>query len=456
MFLTFLGIVATVTILIGLNALYVAAEFATVASRKTRVRQMAQEGNTFAQMILPIMESPQALDRYVAACQIGITISSLVLGAFGQNYLAGLLVVPFTAVANTLGENWFTTNISPDLVAALIILLLITSLQVVLGELLPKSIAIQFPEEVALLLTVPMRVSLFFLHPFIRLFNGSGNLILRLLGQEHVEGHARIHSPQEIEILVTESHQGGLLDADERQMLRNAFRLRDLTARQIMVHRTSLVSAPLSMSVADLLKLSLEKGKSRIPVYEGDLDNIRGFVHFKDVFRLHLRGDTSLQEVVRTAVYVPEAMPAADVWEQLQQKRQYLCIVFDEYGGTAGLITQEDLIEEIFGEVLDESDVEGALMYIGERGLRRLRGDLLVSDVNEYLGLQLPNEADTLSGLVINELGRPPELGDVVQIGTTQLRVEALRDLGVGEISIDDPRLKGKDVAVNEWEVPHE
>ncbi len=456
MFLPLIGILTTVTILISFNALYVAAEFATVSSRKTRVRQMASEGNTLAKILLPIMEDGQALDRYIAACQIGITISSLMLGAFGQNYLAALLVEPFTAVANALGENWLTNSLSPNLFATLIVLFLITSLQVVLGELLPKSIAIQFPEQVALLLTLPMRISLVLLHPLILLFNGSGNLILRLVGQEHIEGHGHIHSAQEIEILVTESHAGGFLDAGERQMLRNAFRLRDLTARQIMVHRTSLISAPLDMSVADLLALSIETGKSRIPVYEGDLDNIKGFVHFKDAFRLHMRGETQLGEVVRTAVYVPEAMPAANVWEQLQEKRQYLCFVFDEFGGTAGIITQEDLIEEIFGEVLDEYDFEDALMYIGERGLRRLRGDLLVNDVNEYLGLTLPDEVDTLSGLVISELGRPPELGDVVQIGTTRLRVEALRDLGVGEVSIDDPSLTGRDVAVSEWEVPRE
>lgn len=456
MLTSLLFIVTVVTILISFNALYVAAEFATVSSRKTRVRQMATEGNTLAKILLPIMEDGQALDRYVAACQIGITISSLVLGAFGQNYLAALLVGPFTAVNAFLGDNWFTNAISPNLLAALIVLFLITSFQVVLGELLPKSIAIQFPEQVALLLTLPMRISLVLLHPLILVFNGSGNLILRLVGQEHVEGHGHIHSAQEIEILVTESHAGGLLDADERQMLRNAFRLRDLTARQIMVHRTGIVAAPVDTSVADLLNLSLETGKSRIPVYQEDLDNIRGFVHFKDAFRLHLRGETELAEVVRTAVFVPEAMRAADVWEQLQEKRQYLCFVFDEFGGTAGIITQEDLIEEIFGEVLDEYDFEDALMYIGERGLRRLRGDLLVNDVNEYLGLTLPDEADTLSGLVISKLGRPPEVGDVVQIGTTKLRVEALRDLGVGEVSIDDPSLTGRDVAVHEWEVPHE
>lgn len=456
MLTSLLFIVTVVTILISFNALYVAAEFATVSSRKTRVRQMATEGNTLAKILLPIMEDGQALDRYVAACQIGITISSLVLGAFGQNYLATLLVEPFTAVNAFLGDNWFTNALSPNLLAALIVLFLITSFQVVLGELLPKSIAIQFPEQVALLLTLPMRISLVLLHPLILVFNGSGNLILRLVGQEHVEGHGHIHSAQEIEILVTESHAGGLLDADERQMLRNAFRLRDLTARQIMVHRTSIVAAPVDTSVADLLNLSLETGKSRIPVYQENLDNIRGFVHFKDAFRLHLRGETKLAEVVRTAVFVPEAMPAADVWEQLQEKRQYLCFVFDEFGGTAGIITQEDLIEEIFGEVLDEYDFEDALMYIGERGLRRLRGDLLVNDVNEYLGLTLPDEADTLSGLVISKLGRPPEVGDVVQIGTTKLRVEALRDLGVGEVSIDDPSLTGRDVAVHEWEVPHE
>ena len=442
----FLWITTTILVLISINALYVAAEFATVASRKTLLVQMADEGHAMARLLLPIMQDTKALDRYVAACQIGITISSLVLGAYGQNMLAGLLVEPLTAVSASLGA------FSAEALATVIVLIVITGLQVILGELLPKSIAIQYPEQVAAGLAVPMRVSLALLSPLIWLFNGSGNLILRALGYDTHHSHAHLHSPQELEILVTESHEGGVLDAEERQMLRNAFRLRDLSARQVMVHRTKLVAVPSNMPLEELLHKAIATGKSRIPLYEGSIDNMVGFVHIKDVFRLRLRGGRHLREVQRKVVHVPEALPAFEVWAKLKEQKQYMAIVFDEFGGTAGLITQEDLIEEIFGELQDESDNEKAIMYVGKHGRRRLRGDLLVSDVNEYLGLDLPLDMDTLGGLVLSELGRAAQLGDEVQVGTTTLLVEVMEDLAVAEVSLTDPRLVDKQVEVREWE----
>lgn len=444
--LPLLWITTTILVLIGLNALYVAAEFATVASRKTLVMQMADEGHAMARLLLPIMQDNKALDRYVAACQIGITISSLVLGAYGQNVLAALLVEPLTAVSPAYGP------FSAEALATFLVLITITGLQVILGELLPKSIAIQYPEQVATRLAVPMRISLAILSPLIWLFNGSGILILRLLGHDASHSHAHLHSTQELEILVTESHQSGLLDADERQMLRNAFRLRDLSARQVMVHRTKMVAMPNTISLEGLLQRAIATGKSRIPLYEGSIDNIVGFVHIKDVFRLRLRGGEDLREVQRPVVHVPEALLALEVWATLKRQQQYMAIVFDEFGGTAGLITLEDLIEEIFGELQDESDNEKAIMYVGKHGRRRLRGDLLVSDVNEYLELDLPLDMDTLGGLVMSELGRPATVGDQVTIGQTTLLVEEMDDLAVSEVALADPRLVDKQVQVSEWE----
>lgn len=444
--LPLLWITTTILVLIGLNALYVAAEFATVASRKTLVMQMADEGHAMARLLLPIMQDSKALDRYVAACQIGITISSLVLGAYGQNVLAASLAEPLTAVSPDYGP------FSAEALATILVLITITGLQVILGELLPKSIAIQYPEQVATRLAVPMRISLAILSPLIWLFNGSGILILRLLGYDTNHSHAHLHSTQELEILVTESHESGLLDADERQMLRNAFRLRELSARQVMVHRTKMVAMPNTISLEGLLQRAIATGKSRIPLYEGSIDNIVGFVHIKDVFRLRLRGGVDLREVQRPVVHVPEALLALEVWATLKRQQQYMAIVFDEFGGTAGLITLEDLIEEIFGELQDESDNEKAIMYVGKHGRRRLRGDLLVSDVNEYLELDLPLDMDTLGGLVMSELGRPANVGDQVTIGQTTLLVEEMDDLAVSEVALADPRLVDKQVQVSEWE----
>ncbi|MFN2189847.1 MAG: hemolysin family protein, partial [Candidatus Promineifilaceae bacterium] len=403
-----LAIIAVLSLLIFINALFVAAEFATVSSRRTRLSQIASSGNRFARMLIPIVEDSQMLDKYVAACQLGITGSSLVLGSFGQNFIASRLVVPISdlidAVLPWLQDVGISTSSTSSALATTIavtgVLLVLTLLQVIMGELFPKSIAIQYPERLALLTVVPVKWSLFLLRPFIWIFNGSGNLVLKLLGIDTGAEKGRIHSPEEIEILVSESHEGGLLDDEERQMLRNTFRLRDLTARQVMAHRTRIIAAPVGSTVKEILNIALEAGHTRIPLYQETLDTIIGFVHIKDLFRLHVEGKENLAEILREVLRVPESIPVVDVWETLNRQRQYMAIVFDEFGGTAGLITFEDLIEEIFGELQDEFDDEGALVSIDDQGLVHLRGDLLVSDVNEYLSLQLPDTADTLSGLV--------------------------------------------------------
>lgn len=448
--LTTVGVVA---LLIFFNALYVAGEFATVSSRKTRINQLAAQGNPLARQLLPLMENTRALDRYVAACQLGITVSSLMLGAFGERFVAERLASPMeaaiTLVQPLLSDLGLAAGTAADVaahtVSIIFVLFFFTSLQVIVGELLPKSIAIQYPERTALSVVLPVRWSMALFRPLIWLFNGSGRLISKLFNLESVENRSRAHSPAEIEILVAESHEGGLLDAEERQMLRNAFRLRELTARQVMVHRTKIVAASTDNTVRDLLNMAMDSGHTRIPLYQDDIDDIMGFVHIKDLFRLHVEESNNLAHILREVVHVPETMPALSVWETLQNERQYMAIVFDEYGGTGGLITLEDLIEEVFGEVQDEFDEESAVMSFDQAGRRvHLRADLLVSDVNEYLNLSLPeDEATTLSGLVFHALGRPPDEGEIVKFEDTAIRIERIEDLGVSEVSlqigVDEP-----------------
>jgi len=438
-------IVASVVVLIGLNGLYVAAEFSAVAARRTKVSQMAGDGNRFAKMLQPILESTAQKDKYLAATQLGITVSSLVLGAYGQNEVAVKLVAPLSRLITNMEP--FLTSLGVEVTEAFAetaassiavtgILILFTILQVIMGELFPKSLAIQYPEEVAIVLLIPMKISLFLLRPFIWFFNGSGIFLLRFIPWAN-KGGSKGHSPEEIEILVTESHESGLLDDRARQMLRNAFRLRDLSARQVMVHRTKMLSSAKDTPIIDLIKLAIDAGYSRIPLYEESSDDIKGFVHVKDLFRLHVQNRTDIGKIMREVMYVPETMPVLDVWEKLNQCRMYVAVVFDEFGGTAGMITFEDLIEEIFGELQDEFDDEMALVSRDKEGRIHLRGDLLVSDVNEHLELQLPEEtADTLSGLILSETGGSPNVGDEVTIGETVIRVESIEDLGVEEISI--------------------
>lgn len=447
--------------MIFFNSLYVAAEFATVSSRRTKISQMAGQGNRMAQALLPFIEDRKTLDRYVAACQIGITISSLVLGAYGQNVIATAITPTIAALLDALPS--LTNLLGGDTAAAslalarsisiTLVLVFITTLQVILGELFPKSVAIQYPERIAMAVVWPMKISLKVFSPLIWLFNGSGSLVLRLLGHNSKDKPAHIHSPEEIELLVSESYEGGLLDDTERQMLRNAFRLRDLTAKQVMLHRTKIIAAPLDSTVLEIINLAIKVGVSRIPLYRISIDDIVGFVHIKDLFRLHTHGETELTEIIREVEYLPETLPVMDVWNKLNTRRKYLTIVFDEFGGTAGLITFEDLIEEVFGELKDEFDDEMALIARDQDGRIYLRGDLLVTDVNEYLELNLPAETDTLSGLVFSTLGRPPVEGDEVTIDGIMIRVEALEDLGVRELSLVLPVREDTGSTFTEWEV---
>ncbi len=442
-------VIATIALIIFINALYVAGEFSAIRARKTRLQQLADEGNASAKILAPIKADPHKLDTYIATCQLGITASSLVLGAYGQNTVAHLL-----APALASWGNW--AQPAAESIATTGVLIVLTMLQVVTGELLPKAITVQRPEETALLTALPVRWSQTIFKPFIWLFNGSGFAILRIFGFSPHGEETHFHSPGEIEMLVSDSHEGGIIDAKEQQMLRNAFRLRELTARQIMVPRTRLVAASQERSVLYVLNKAISAGFTRIPIYQDTIDHIIGFVHVKDLFRQHLQKKENLLGVIRNVVFVPETMPVLDVWKTLNKHRQYMAIVFDEYGGTAGLITFEDLIEEIFGEVEDEFDQELIAPYHFDEASGRayLRGDLLISDVNEYLNLDLPtDENDTLGGLVFSALGHRPVAGEEVEIAGLTVRVEEVfPEQGLIELSIELP---GEDAPpeIGEWEV---
>jgi len=451
--LSLIVIIITIGLMVFANALYVTAEFAAVSARKTRLTQMAGTGNRLASILLPYVENHKALDNYIAACQVGITVSSLVLGAYGQSTVAAYLA-PILANLGNLAEPVALS------ISATGVLILLTILQVVLGELFPKSVALQYPEQLALITVLPMKWSLFVFRPFIWLLNGSGSMILKLLKIEQTTDHTHFHSPEEIELLVKESYQGGLLDEEAQQMLRNAFRLRELTARQVMIPRTRMVAAPLESNIAELLELACQAGFSRIPLYRANIDDIVGFVHIKDLFRLHLQGDQDPSPVMRELIHIPETLPIADVWNTLNARGQYIAIVFGEFGGTEGLISFEDLIEEIFGELQDEFDDELPLIASDQAGRVYLRGDLLVTDVNEYLELNLPEHgADTLGGLLFSELGHLPKVGDEIKLGIpgTPVRVEAMEGRSVVEVSLllptEIPTADTDNSRIGEWEI---
>jgi len=308
-----------------------------------------------------------------------------------------------------------------------------------LGELVPKSVALQYPERLALLTALPMKWSAdYLLKPLIALLNGSGALLLRMLGADADEGHTHVHSPEEIVILVKEGYRGGLIDADERLFLQNVLRSSQTHAGEIAIPRTRMVTAPIDDPVEDVLRLAAESAFTRIPIYEKDIDQIIGFVHLRDLFALY-RTDpgASLRRILRAVPFVPESLPVAAVWEQLNETQSYLAIVFDEYGGTSGLVTREDLIEELFGELQDEFDQERDLIVPVGEGRIVVRGDVLVSNLNDILEIDLPHEAThTIGGLVMDSLGRLPKVGDVVKYEEATIHVEAVSHRSVTAVCI--------------------
>ncbi|MEJ2734461.1 MAG: hemolysin family protein [Anaerolineae bacterium] len=441
MILTALTILILVALLIFVNAFYVAGEFSFVSARKTRIIQLAEDGNRMARLLLPALQDRRALDNYIAASQVGITLSSIVLGIYGERQIAPklepwLTQLPFGLDPSTAGQ------IAAAGISSTLVLILLTTLQVVLGELVPKSLAIRFPEDVALITVLPMRWSAnYILKPLIALLNGSGTLLLRLLGAESSGEHAHVHSPEEIVILVKESHRGGLIDADERQFLQNVFRISQIHAGEIAVPRNRMVTAHIEEQVGTVLRLAAESAYTRIPIYEGSIDQIVGYAHLRDLFALHqTEPKAGLRSILRPVPFVPETLPIGQVWQRLDETSSYLAIVFDEYGGTGGLITREDLVEELFGELQDEFDQERDLIAPMGEGRIVVRGDILIANVNDLLEIDLPHESThTIGGLVMEALGRVPQVGDVVEIEGVRFRVEAVARRSVKAVSVTLP-----------------
>jgi putative hemolysin len=419
-------------VLILFTALYVGAEFSAVSARRSRLIQLAEGGRPLASSILEIVEDPHKLDAYIAACQIGITLTGLLLGFFGQAQLSPI-IVPWLLL------QWGTlTEVAAQSISTTGILIILTVAQVLLGELVPKNIGIQYPERLAIWTALPMRWSVFLFKPLIWFFNGSGQILMRLFGQQIIAEHAHIHSPEEIVMLVEESSAGGLIKREERRLLKNTLELREAMVRQVMIPRTQMLAAADNMTSDELFKYLADSPFSRLPLYRGNIDNIVGVVHLKDLLCLsqHLERK-NVADITHSVPFFPETTPVKTVFSILQRRHLQVAIVLDEYGGTAGMVTLEDLIEEIFGEIQDEFDVHIPEYRLAEENRLMIRGDTLVEDLNEHLDLNLPeDELETIGGLVLNSFGDVPTTGDEITIADRVFRVEKMRGRGITSVSL--------------------
>jgi CBS domain containing-hemolysin-like protein len=283
-----------------------------------------------------------------------------------------------------------------------------------------------------------MRWSMGLFKPFIWFFNGSGQLIMRLFGKKIIAEHAHIHSPEEIVMLVEESSAGGLIQKEERRLLKNTLELREAMVRQVMIPRTQMLAAADNHTYDDLFKYLADSPFSRLPLYRGNIDNIVGVVHLKDLLCLNQQLERkNVADIIRPVPFIPETTPVKTVFAILQRRHLQVAIVLDEYGGTAGMVTLEDLIEEIFGEIQDEFDVYIPPFRLVSQNRLMIRGDTLVEDLNEQLELNLPvDELDTIGGLVLNAFGDVPTTGDEVEIDGGVFRVEKMRGRGITSVSL--------------------
>jgi CBS domain containing-hemolysin-like protein len=426
-------ILTVVTFLIFVNALYVAAEFGAVSVRRSRIQELAGGGNWLAGLLLPVVQSPAALDRYVATCQIGITLSSLVLGAYGQATLA-------EALTPLLTEWGRMQPLVAESAAALIVLTVLTALQVVIGELVPKSLALQHPTTVSLYAVLPMRWSIALLRWFIAVLNGSGVFLLERLGMS-ADSHRHVHSPDELALLIAESRDGGLLEPDEQRRLHQALQLRLRTARQLMVPRPSIVAVDAAWDRERVLDVALGTPFSRLPVYEGTVDQIVGILHTRDVVLAEVEGRRldSVRGIMRPAFTVPDIMPADQLLRFFREQRTHLALVIDEFGGVAGLVTLEDVLSELLGTIGDEfQPVPGEPERLPD-GRIRMPGRLALGDAQRWLETTWDSEADTIGGHVIQVLGRLPVAGDRIVIDGATVEVETLQGRVPGTLVVTPP-----------------
>ncbi|WP_342355689.1 hemolysin family protein [Deinococcus humi] len=419
--------VLVILIMVAVNALYVAAEFATVGSRRSRVQEAAENGNRAAARLLGILRDPKQLDTYVAACQIGITLSSLIAGAYGQSQLTPLLTPVLGAVGGPV-------------VATIIVLVVITALQVVLGELLPKTVALRYPERLATATLRPMLLSLWLFQPLIAVFNGTAFRLMRAWGLNVDHSHAHVHSPEELEDLYRDSARGGLIDAAERDMVAGVLNVEDRIVREIMTPRTRMVTIPAHSSVQEAMRQLAATSYTRFPVTGDHADDVIGIVNLRQLFlAAERRPGAQVSGIMRPPMIVADSMAVPDLWRKLREASRQSAIVVDEYGRVVGIVTLEDALEEIFGEIQDEFDQEEEPVVV--QGHRvTVRGDVLIEALNHRFVLKLPNdEVDTVSGLIWQELGRLPMVGDEVGVDALTLRVEAMERRAVQRVSFSLP-----------------
>ena len=433
-----------IAVLILLNGLFVAAEFAIVGSPRAVVRRRANEGSRSAARLLRILDDPIRQDRFIATAQLGITVSSLALGMVGEHALAAWL-------APRMEGFGVDRVIAAHTAATIVSVAVLSYFHIVFGEMVPKSLALQQPERMALRITPIMRLVQLAMYPLILVLNGIGNGVLRLMGIDRTAAtHERYRTADELAYEVKQSQKSGLLPEESAEVMQELLAFTDLLARSVMVPRVYVSGIPLGADPDTVRGILQGSTHTRYPVYEGSLDQVIGVVHVKDILRAIERGSSIGADVVRPATFVAESACVEDVLAAMRRAHSQMTIVMDEHGGMAGILTIEDLFEEVVGEIGEQRDEAADVEHNG-RGTLRVRGTARIAQVSEALGIPLSHpRVDTVSGLALTLLGRPAEVGDRVEHDGVALEVTEVRGRGVAECVVSHSQPPAEEAGASE------
>jgi len=417
-------------LLVLLNGFFTAAEFALVRVRGSQIELKVKTGSRVAKITRSIMNN---LDGYLAATQLGITIASLGLGVIGEGVFTDVMLAGFKAVGVVITSSFVIT------LSRVLAFLVITILSIVFGELAPKNIAIQRSVRTALAVSTPLRLFFIVFRPIIWMLNEFAGFILKLLGIKEFEGEAH-HSSEELQLLLEQGKETGALDSSEHELIQNVFEFNERVVKNIMVPRTKIYGIDINADKEELLDLLINEGYSRMPVYDDTIDKIVGIVHAKDVLPLLVRHhDIVLKDIIRKPYFIPETKKINDLMAELQQKRIQIAIVLDEFGGTAGMVTLEDIVEELVGEIQDEYDEERPIVEVVNSREFIVNALASIYDVNTHLPHDLPEDGDydTVSGWLGDIFGKIPDVGEQKESNGYNITVLKKSDQNIESVKLE-------------------
>ena len=403
-------------VLVLMNGFFVAAEFAIVKVRASQLEIKVQEGNRAATMAKHIVSH---LDGYLAATQLGITLASLALGWIGEPVVSRIIIAIMRLFGLSISEE-----LAHD-IALPVAFAIISILHIVFGELAPKSIAIQRSEKTTLLISYPLQFFYILFKPFIWMLNGIANVLLKLIGISAVHG-SEVHSSEEMKYLVEQSKDSGEMEKSNYDIIISAFDFSERTVRQVLIPRTKVSAIAIDNFNEEELEKLIEEGFSRYPVYKDDLDHVAGIVYTKDILlKIRKKEPIVLQDIMRKALFIPEVMHIGQLLKEFQRQHQQMAIVVDEYGDTKGIVTMEDILEELVGEIQDEYDNEHSVVHKSSENIYTVQAQSSLTDINPHLPhpIELSEDYSTLAGTIIHHLKRIPDQNETIKLNDYEITI---------------------------------